>query len=163
MPQITDMCFSGELQYDCTKWSLNRGQINLSNMVMTLIGTQRPWIPKPKSWSRRAGTRLPWVSRVIVASPCRQRYRYLVFQKTPAFCKGRPGDAELRGTGFSYIICNFKDLIYRQIFKHSQLTCTAIWKPHFEGDEYTQHADQVFLGERSWVNSMKLEFHLRQD
>lgn len=86
----------------------------------------------------------PRVSSVPRGSPCRQHY--LVFQKTPAFCKGRPRDAELRGTGFSYIICNFKDLIYRQIFKHSQLTCTAIWKPHLEGDEYTQHADEVFWG-----------------
>lgn len=25
----------------------------------------------------------------------------------------------------------------RSIFKYSQLTCTAIWKPHLEGDKYT--------------------------
>lgn len=37
---------------------------------------------------------------------------------------------------FSYIICNFRNLIYRQIFQHSQLTCTAIWKAHLEGGKY---------------------------
>lgn len=158
LPQITDMCISGELQYDCTKWSSNSGQINLSDMVVTLISTQRSRIPKTWKLRRKAGTRLQWVGRFPQGSPSRQHY--LVFQKTPAFCKGTPRDAELRGRGLSYTICNSKDLIYRQIFKHSQLTCTAIWKPHLEGDEYTQHADEVFLGERSWVNSMKLEFHL---
>lgn len=156
LPQITDMCISGELRYDCTKWSLNRGQINLSNMVMTLITHSQNLKADAEGWGKaRVGQRFP------MGSPCRQHYR--VSQKTPAFCRGRPRDAELRGWGLSYIICNFKDLIYRQIFKHSQLTRTAIWKPYFEGDKHIQHADEVFLGERGWVNAVKLDFHLSQD
>lgn len=69
--------------------------------------------PKPKRWSRRLGQSPRGVSSFPQGSPHRQHY--LVFQKTPAFCKGRPRDAELRGRGLSYIICNLEDLIYRSL------------------------------------------------
>lgn len=107
-------------------------------MIIIRYSVKSYSFPKPKScsWrSPRPGDGSVGINTFLQGSPCRQHYH--VFQKTPALCKGEPAKAALRGRSFSYIICSFKNLIFMQIFKYSQLTCTAIWKPHLEGDKYT--------------------------
>lgn len=145
LSRITNMRISGEVHDDCTKSSLNRGQINLSNMVMmTLIST-----PKNHTNSQhlnRRSRRLGQGSSGPALSHWVHHAGNITLSFTmPAFCKGKPRAAELRGRGLSYIRCNFKNLIYRQIFKRSQLTRTAIWKPHFKGGD-PRHADEGFWG-----------------
>lgn len=107
-------------------------------MIIIRYSVKSHYFPKPKSCSCRSprpGDGSVGINIFLQGSPCRQHYP--VFQKTSALCKGKPVKAALRGRSFSYISCNFRNLIYRQIFKYSQLTCTAIWKPHLEGDQYT--------------------------
>lgn len=76
--------------------------------------------------------------------------------------------AAFRGRSFSYIICNFSNLIYRQIFKYSQLA--QQYESHTWKVINTQHADWEFL-EKKWLTRaafssdlrfMKLEFQRNQ-
>lgn len=96
----------------------------------------------------------------LQGSLCRQHY--LVFPKTPALCKGKPVKVALGGS-FSYIICNFGNLIYKQIFKYSQLTCIAIWKPHLEEDRCTRCRLGVSRKETAYKSSFQLRLFTQSE
>lgn len=110
--------------------------------------TDKRWLEKPTARRRRRR-----IHTFLQGSLCRQHY--LVFPKTPALRKGKPEKVALGGS-FSYIICNFGNLIYRQIFKYSQLTCTAIWKPHLEEDRCTTCRLGVSRTETAYKSSFQL-------
>lgn len=137
LPQITNMCISGELHYDCTKWSLNRGQINLSAMVwLSLVLSEITRTPKPNRWSRRlgqgsSGWALPTGFTMQATLPCLSRC-----------LPSARGTREhwTQREGLSYIICYFKNLICRQILKRSQLNT---------------HSNMKATPGRWWTHSMR--------